>query len=192
MNRQDISRRGFLFKSGRLLGAGWVSTNLPVLMAVAQTACSRRDDGTWVNISAGEAAGFGAIVDQIVPPDETAGATEAGVVNFLDAALEDFLDGMLPKLQEGLDDLDRRAGGRFAELDFDQQTRLLEEIEETPFFQNMQFITFTGLLAMPDYGGNRDLAGWKLIGFDHRHAWQAPFGHYDAAFAKGEGADDES
>ena len=30
------------------------------------------------------------------------------------------------------------------------------------------------------YGGNRDKVGWKLIGFEDRFHWNAPFGHYDA------------
>jgi hypothetical protein len=35
------------------------------------------------------------------------------------------------------------------------------------------------MFALPGYGGNRDAAGWKLIGFEDRHVFQPPFGHYD-------------
>jgi hypothetical protein len=35
------------------------------------------------------------------------------------------------------------------------------------------------MFALPSWGGNRDLAGWALLGFDSRHAWQPPFGFYD-------------
>ncbi len=35
------------------------------------------------------------------------------------------------------------------------------------------------MFALPSYGGNRDKAGWHLIGFDDRHFWQPPFGYYD-------------
>jgi hypothetical protein len=36
------------------------------------------------------------------------------------------------------------------------------------------------MFAMPAWGGNRDGAGWALLGFDSRHVWQPPFGYYDA------------
>ena len=39
--------------------------------------------------------------------------------------------------------------------------------------------TAAGMFANPEYGGNRDKIGWKLIGFDDRFFWQAPFGYYD-------------
>jgi hypothetical protein len=39
-----------------------------------------------------------------------------------------------------------------------------------------------GLLALPSYGGNADKLGWKLVGFVDQHAWQPPFGHYDAGY----------
>jgi hypothetical protein len=35
------------------------------------------------------------------------------------------------------------------------------------------------MFASPSYGGNRNLVGWKLLGFDDRFAWQPPFGYYD-------------
>ncbi len=47
--------------------------------------------------------------------------------------------------------------------------------------------SLAGMFAMPSYGGNRDHVGWSLLGFPHQHAWQPPFGHYDAQ----ESGDDE-
>jgi hypothetical protein len=32
---------------------------------------------------------------------------------------------------------------------------------------------------MPEYGGNREGLGWKLIGFEDRHIFEPPFGYYD-------------
>jgi len=40
--------------------------------------------------------------------------------------------------------------------------------------------TVTGMFANPEYGGNANKAGWKLIGFDDRFSWAAPFGWYDS------------
>ena len=44
----------------------------------------------------------------------------------------------------------------------------------------MRMLTLCGMFALPSWGGNRDEAGWKLLGFEDRHAWQPPFGFYDA------------
>jgi len=35
------------------------------------------------------------------------------------------------------------------------------------------------MFALPQYGGNRDSVGWKLIGFEDLHVFHPPFGYYD-------------
>jgi hypothetical protein len=35
------------------------------------------------------------------------------------------------------------------------------------------------MLASPEHGGNFEKIGWKMIGFDDRFVWTAPFGWYD-------------
>ena len=72
---------------------------------------------------------------------------------------------------------------QFADLSFDDQTAYLKHVEHTSFFGGMRFLTVLGLLALPSYGGNADKLGWKLVGFVDQHAWQPPFGHYDAGYA---------
>jgi hypothetical protein len=42
-----------------------------------------------------------------------------------------------------------------------------------------------GAFAAPARGGNRDKAGWAMLGYDDRMAWQPPFGFYDAQAAQG-------
>jgi gluconate 2-dehydrogenase gamma chain len=46
----------------------------------------------------------------------------------------------------------------------------------------VHFLTVAGMFALPGYGGNRDKLGWALLGFEDHHAWQPPFGYYDAAY----------
>ena len=190
--KQQRSRRAFLKDSGTILSSSWVTLNMPLIIAVGQTACSRRESAAqWTNLSTDEAAGLGAVADQIIPPDETAGASEAGVVYFIDAALSGFMSYAAPLLREGLVTLDQAAQGihqtgeGFTALSFDEQTALLKSREHTPFFQTMLILTKLGMFALPEYGGNQGHAGWKLIGFDHRHAWQPPFGFYDEQYAQG-------
>ena len=71
--------------------------------------------------------------------------------------------------------------GSFADLPVPpRSSRISSRIERTPFFDRMRFLTVLGLLALPSYGGNRDKAGWKMVGFVDQHGWEPPFGHYDA------------
>ncbi len=81
----------------------------------------------------------------------------------------------------------RYASATFHNLTAQQQDLLLTEIEGGEFFRNMRFMTIAGTFTLPEYGGNRDQIGWKLIGFEDRHMWMSPYGFYDADYAaKGE------
>jgi hypothetical protein len=186
MVAEKKSRRDFLKSSGSALGISLAALNMPLIL----TACERAQtqlqaDAPYENITLEQAVELGAIGDQIIPEDETPGATQTGVVYFMDAAFGGFMAGALPMLKQGLDDLQKKVSSadagadRFSELSFDQQTTLLQAEEDTPFFRTIHFLTMCGMFCLPEYGGNRDQAGWELLGFDHRHAWQAPFGYYD-------------
>ena len=44
------------------------------------------------------------------------------------------------------------------------------------------FLTFAAFAAPPnELTADERKAGWKLLGFDDRAIWQAPFGFYDAS-----------
>ena len=196
MKSQKNSRREFLATATGMAGASWMALNAPVLMAAAEAATAQLASGSeWTTITAKEAEALAAVVDQIIPPDETPGAAELGVVNFIDQALNGFRSGNLGMIREGLAALDARAvetfagSTGFAALTFEQQTGLLQQIEDSPFFGTMIFLTHCGLFAMPSWGGNRNKGGWALIGFDDRFAWQPPFGYYDAQADAGENSD---
>jgi gluconate 2-dehydrogenase gamma chain len=195
MDKNKNSRRAFLAQAGAVAGSGWLAFNAPLLLAAGQAAEEQRTAGAgWVNMTPGQASGFAAIVDQIIPPDDLPGASDAGVVYFIDQALSGFAAAMGDLLKEGLADLDRRAlaahpgSGGFAGLASEQQTDVLRSAETTPFFNQMIFLTHCGMFALPSWGGNRGRAGWAILGFDDRHAWEPPFGYYDAeAMAQGGG-----
>lgn len=193
MKNIKSSRRSFISASGALAGSGWLALNAPMLLAAGHAAAEHKSSNQgWVNISTQQARTFAAVVDQIIPPDESPGASDAGVVYFIDNVLGGFMAEAEGMLKEGLEDLDREAAALspakvdFASLPFDQQTELLRKIESTEFFSTMIFLTHCGMFAIPSWGGNRDLIGWSLVGFDNRHSWQPPFGYYDALAAAGE------
>ncbi len=187
----DRSRRGFLKAATAALGGTWLASHGAVVMAAAEVAVGAMEqDAGWKHLSLAEADGLAAVADQIWPPDETPGAAAIGAVYFMDAAFGGFMAGALPQIRKGLDDLDRRALAasqgvtRFADLPFGQQTMVLKQVEDSGFFGTVHFLTLCGCFTLPSYGGNRDLQGWKQIGFESRHVWQPPFGYYDAEYAK--------
>jgi gluconate 2-dehydrogenase gamma chain len=59
------------------------------------------------------------------------------------------------------------------------------------FFETLRQHTIEGFLIDPDYGGNRDGAGWKVIGRDREHMFQPPFGYYDKGYPGWEAAEKE-
>lgn len=181
---KNFSRRSFLSNASGAVGSGWLAAQWPAFLAVAGVACSQRDaEAGYVNIDEALGSALAAISEQIIPSDENSpGAREAGVVWFMDTWLGDGGKGMVPLLTDGVKELDGIAGGRgqFSQLPFDEQTKALRTVESGSFFTAVRLLTIVGMFAMPGHGGNQDRLGWKLIGFKDQHAWQPPFGYYDA------------
>lgn len=182
------SRRDFLKSGGSVFGASWLAVNMPLIVSASETAAENKASGLgFKNISIEESIELSALVDQIIPPDESPGASEVGVVYYMDVALGGFMSAEAPMLRQGLEEIQKETKSaypdinRFSELLFEQQTGVLKSIEDTPVFGMLHFMTLCGMFCLPSYAGNRENAGWNLIGFDHRHDWQPPFGYYDAA-----------
>lgn len=188
MLKKPPSRRDFLRHSASLLGGAWLGIHGSAIWAAAESASKAMAGQAAMNhLTAREAGVLAAAADQIFPPDETPGASELGAVYFIDAALGGFMAGAASLLRDGVADLDQRAqaahGLGFSELGFEQQTGLMQQVENTPFFGTLHFLTLIGIFASPSYGGNRNGQAWQLIGFESRHVWQAPYGYYDAEYA---------
>ncbi len=136
-------------------------------------------------LGAAEAREIEALAAQIIPSDGTPGAREAGVIYFIDRALGTFDTDKRALYTEGLRQAqDKRrelfpASQSIAALQPDDQIRLLRAIENTDFFELLRTHTIMGFFGNPSYGGNRNKAGWTLIGFDDRHQFEPPFGYYD-------------
>jgi gluconate 2-dehydrogenase gamma chain len=185
-----MKRRTFLNQSGVTLGGSWITMSMPALLAAGVTACKAKEEGgAFKVLEAAEATEFEAIAAQIIPSDQTPGATEAGVIYFMDTVLADMQSAALEPLRNGLAGLHSdiwasHHAKTFADLSDDQQIEVLKGIENTKFFGTLRFLTVAGMFSNPSYGGNRDEIGWKLIGFEAPHAWQPPFGYYDAEYAE--------
>lgn len=191
MDKPDqISRRTFLTQTSGALGSGWLANQWPIFLAAATVACSRRDSAQgFKNLDEGAARVLEAVAEQIIPADDSPGARQAGVIWFIDELLGGAWSGARSGLEAGAADLDQRAGSTmgFVDLPPEGQATILRNIEKDRFFGTMRMLTLAGMFAMPALGGNREKAGWALIGFEDRHSWQPPFGYYDAQVAELEG-----
>jgi gluconate 2-dehydrogenase gamma chain len=185
-----MKRRAFLGQTGAAFGGSWITMTLPAILATASAAsAARADDQAFRVLSPSEATEFEAIAAQIIPSGDTPGATEAGVIWFIDRALADLEPTALEPLREGLlglqvDIRETYAAESFASLDNARQIEVLRGIDDTPFFDTLRFLTIAGMFCNPSQGGNRDGVGWKLIGFEGPLPTQPPFGYYDADYAK--------
>ena len=132
-----------------------------------------------------QAAEIEAFASRIIPTDDTPGAREAGVVYFIDRGLATWARDQAPGFTEGLTKLQRDVGAKFrgqtrlSALTPAEQDEVLKSIENTRFFGQMRFATIAGMFSLPSYGGNREFAGWKLVGQESALEFKAPFGWYD-------------
>jgi gluconate 2-dehydrogenase gamma chain len=171
-------------------GIGWAAAELTDVESALLWASQQTGGGgtaAFSVLTAGQAEALDAMTSRILPAvDGRPGAREAGVIHFIDRALSTFNRSQRRLYIDGTADLNRRAGarwkdaGRFAALTAPQQDELLRGIETTPFFQAARFDTIVGMFALPSWGGNRDYAGWHLLGLAHQPTFTAPFGYYDA------------
>ena len=187
----DFSRRGFIATAGGALAAAWLTADAAKLLAAAEHAARAGRESPpppFQFLTAAQAADLDAATSQIIPSDDTPGAREAHVVYFIDQSLATWAKDQRPHFTKGLAELRTRAAkahpsaGSFAALMNEQQRDIIASLEKDkhPFFQALRGATIAGMFTNPSYGGNFNKSGWKLIGFDDRFSWAAPFGWYDA------------
>ena len=188
MKPEVLSRRAFLERSAGAAGAAWARVVLPSLAAISQAAYAAKEQARpFTILGVEEAKEFSAVAARIIPTTDTPGATEAGVIYFLDQSFGTFNAPLLPMLRGGLEQMQSGIpdGMRFSELSQEEQDALLEANQTTPFFGLMRMMTFAGFFGLSEYGGNKDGVGWKLLGMDpNAHAHVSPFGYYDAEYLK--------
>jgi len=183
-----FSRRRFLVDSATGLTSLWMATHWPGIIS-AQAHAKHADSSEsprFEFFSPEQAVEVEAMCAQIIPTDDTPGAREARVVYFIDRALTNFDSDKQPLYTQGVVSLRNKTremfpgATKFSALSSDQQIQLLTSIETTTFFEAVRVHTVIGFLSNPEYGGNHDKVGWKLIGFEDKFAYEPPFGYYDA------------
>jgi gluconate 2-dehydrogenase gamma chain len=205
METVNSTRRNFLLHIGGAAGAAWITAQWPAMLAAAQhahSAAKANPAPAFEVLTPDQAIEIEAISSLIIPTDELPGAREAGVVYFIDRALKTFASEAKPVYDEGLAHLNRMASEmftgvkRFSAATPDQQEKLFAHLAEESrsgrpasrhtrssdgmnFADTIWFHTVAGFLVDPEGGGNRDYAGWKVIGRDPAHSFSPPFGFYD-------------
>ena len=187
MDHAGISRRSLLQAVAATLATaalpvGWADV-AQALEGVPLTAGDGA--GALSFLSASEAADVEAVTAQIVPTDDSPGAREAGAVHFIDRALATFFAQLANDYRRQLAAFQAAcreqhpAAASFAALTSAQQIAFLTTVDQTPFFSTTRLLTLLGMFSLPEYGGNRDGLGWKLLGFEDAHVFTSPFGYYD-------------
>lgn len=213
---ESLNRRRFLSSGISSLTAVWASAHWPALLAAADHARHAAQSATppkFEFFTPEQAMEIDAITSRIIPTDETPGAHEAGVVYFIDRALNTFAKDAQKTYREGLPELQARvkemfpAVMKFSAASPEQQDEILHSFDQggatqrrpfqarpgaQNFFETLRQHTITGFLIDPDYGGNHDGAGWKVIGREREHVFQPPFGYYDKDYPGWQPAEKEA
>lgn len=136
----------------------------------------------WCWFTPHQARTIAAATARLFPTDALGpGATEAGVVAYIDRALAGHDADLQETYRRAIDELDRaaldRSGTPFAHAAVDLQDEILHAVEDAEraqpagspfaqsFFETLLTHTYQGLFSDPAYGGNRGMVGWKLLGF---------------------------
>jgi gluconate 2-dehydrogenase gamma chain len=198
---KELNRRTFLMRAGTGFSAAWVTANWPALLSAAKHAREATQAAKPLEFFTPEQAmEIDAISARIIPTDSLPGAHEAGVVYFIDRGLATFSVDDQETYRKGLPELQARVSEmfpgvqKFSGATAEQQDEVLHSFDENAkserrpfrarpgaqnFFETLRAHTVTGFLIDPDYGGNDSGAGWKAIGREREHMFQAPFGYYD-------------
>jgi gluconate 2-dehydrogenase gamma chain len=191
MSKHDSTRRSFLKRAA--VGAGAVAGSGLVPNAYTQTVEHHNANaaapveshptsvqhGAFFNYE--QATTMAAFSERLMPgaPGKP-GARDANVLNYIDLALAGAYADLQDFYRRGLAQLDAycRATYKqsFAQLDATKQDEVIGALEQgkaggftwptaREFFNVVRTHTMEGMFADPIYGGNRDFAGWRLVGF---------------------------
>jgi gluconate 2-dehydrogenase gamma chain len=133
-----------------------------------------------------------AIADRIFPRTETPGAVEIGAVQYIEFALAGDYAVLAPVYRRGLRAIERWAKAKFRRafclLSEAQKDEVLVDFETgavsgfkpaVDFFDIVRCHVLEGVFCEPQYGGNRDMVGWRLVDFPGQQ-----FGYTDAYINK--------
>ncbi len=118
------------------------------------------------------------LADRIFPKTDTPGASECGAVDYVTIALGGDYAHYLSLYRNGLRAVDRHSRRRFratfSALEAARRDLVLADFEAgnipdfrkaAEFFETVRYHVMEGVFGEPQYGGNKDMIGWSLVGF---------------------------
>jgi gluconate 2-dehydrogenase gamma chain len=202
MKKHDEARRAFLIGAaagaGAIAGAGLDAfaqtpeqhNTADAPATDAQGAAHLHTGGHGAFLNDEDSATVAAFAERIMPgaPGKP-GATDAGVLNYIDLALAGAYADQQDFYRRGLAALNRYClatyNAPFVKLDPAKQDAVITALEDgkatgftwpsaQAFFTTVRMHTMEGMFADPVYGGNKDFAGWILVGFPGAQALFSP------------------
>jgi len=201
MAKNDATRREFLVRTivsaGAVAGAGIVPEAYAQTPDQAKPADAAQhspahrmgpDHGAFFNHD--DSLTIAAFTERLMPgaPGKP-GARDAGVLNYIDLALSGAYADLQDFYRRGLAQLDEHCRKRyqrsFVHLEPAQMDEVITALEHSQatefiwptapeFFNTVRIHTIEGMFADPIYGGNKDFAGWRLVGFPGAQAIFTP------------------
>jgi len=139
-----------------------------------------------------EAAILDAIADRIFPKTDTPGAVEIGAPDYIDIALAGDYASLVTLYRQGMRAINRHAlkkfGRKFTASTDEQKDAVLVGFEAgsvegykqaAEFFETLRYHVLEGVFCEPQYGGNKNMTGWRLVDFPGQQ-----FGYADAYIDK--------
>ncbi len=147
---------------------------------------------TFTVLTPGEAVTLAAIAERIFPTTDTPGAVEIGALRYIDMALAGDYAAWVPLYRQGLRSINRHVRARyrvrFGALTDEQKDQVLIDFETgqvsgcknaAEFFETVRYHVLEGVFCEPQYGGNKNMTGWRLVNFPGQQ-----FGYDDAYIDK--------
>jgi gluconate 2-dehydrogenase gamma chain len=185
MAEHETNRREFLVRAivgtGAFAGTELAPSAYAQKEAAAPAAAHSAGDRHGAFFNHDDAATVAAFAERLMPgaPGKT-GAHDAGVLNYIDLALAGAYSDLQDFYRRGLAQLDaycrKTYNESFVNLQSSRQDEVIAALEAgkateftwpaaQDFFNTVRTHTMEGMFADPIYGGNKDYAGWKLVGF---------------------------
>ena len=125
-----------------------------------------------------------ALCDQIIPADQDAGATDAGVIHFIDRQTHLRFPNDLLTYQKGISALQatcaERYSTQFEKLDNATKISIMQELEQghlpekhwveiqqQSFFNLVLTRTMQGFYGSPRHGGNKNYVSYRMLKLDY-------------------------
>ncbi|WP_319592402.1 gluconate 2-dehydrogenase subunit 3 family protein [uncultured Draconibacterium sp.] len=125
-----------------------------------------------------------AFCEQIIPADESPGATSAGIIHYIDKQLSGVFHYDQTSYRNGIKNLQnyctKKFGKKFEAIEFGQQTNILSSMEAgelttedwpdgnaSSFFNLILSHTMQGFYGSPIHGGNKNYMSFEMLRIDY-------------------------